>query len=476
MIMKNNQPETPSPQDEQLVAYLDGELDAESRESLESRLAADAKLRARLQSLERTWEMLDELDAAPVGEPFTHTTLEMVALAAGEEVEREKNDAPRKKRRWWIMSIILLTASAAAGFASVALFTPDPNARLLEDLPLLERFDKYRYVESVEFLEALRDKGMFAETDGKAEAASALIAAESSAEQRRSFLAAMSPDEKEQLRTDEERFDRLPDDERRRLGRLHEELRSDSDAERLESILNRYYAWLTALPPYNRAELIEMESGKRVKWIENRLRREERRKIESLLAGDDVKKLWKWAFEYGERHEKLFTKSLPEAQRKRLEQFSPQMRRQVVFGMMLHNWHTADPKKPSPFMTADDLSRLREQISGAARERLDKMTSDQQWKTAALWLSMRRGVGSRERRGEPTKADDDRLAEFFEKELSPGQRDRLLGLPPNEMQRELYHLFLTRERQMHGPHHRNGGKNPGKRNNRPEQMKKPISK
>lgn len=472
----NNPSDTPTPQDEQLVAYLDGELDAEGRERLESQLATDTKLRARLQSLERTWEMLDELDTAPVGEPFTHTTLEMVALAAGEEVERENSDAPRKKRRWWIMSIILLTASVAAGFASVALFTPDPNTRLLEDLPLLERFDSYRYVESVEFLETLRDKGMFAETDGKPESVPALIAADSSAEQRRRFLAAMSPDEKEQLRTDEERFDRLPDEERWRRRRLHEELRADSDAERLETILNRYYAWLTTLPPYNRAELTEMESGKRVKWIENRLRREERRKIESLLTGDDVKKIWKWAFDYIEKYEKQITKSLPEAQRKRLEQFSPQMRRKVLFGMILHYWRDADPKQPSPFMTDDDLARLREQLSGAAHERLDKMTPDQQWKTAALWLSMRPGGGFRGRRGEPTKADDDRLAEFFEKELSRGQRDRLLGLPPDEMRRELYHLFLTRERQFHGPHHRNGGKNPEKRNKRHEQKKKPISK
>ena len=40
--------------------------------------------------------------------------------------------------------------------------------------------------------------------------------------------------------------------------------------------------------------------------------------------------------------------------------------------------------------------------------------------------------------------DDERLADFFEKELSDEERDRLLNLPGDEMQRELQRLYLTR--------------------------------
>ena len=89
-----------APLDEELVAYLDGELDAESGRRIEALLASDAAVRRRLQSLERTWDLLDELDAAPLGEPFTQTTLEMVAVAARQEIEKSRAEAPRRRRRW----------------------------------------------------------------------------------------------------------------------------------------------------------------------------------------------------------------------------------------------------------------------------------------------------------------------------------------------------------------------------------------
>ena len=49
------------PDDELLVAYLDGELDSEMRSDLEQRLMDDASLRSRLQTLQRGWDWLDEL-------------------------------------------------------------------------------------------------------------------------------------------------------------------------------------------------------------------------------------------------------------------------------------------------------------------------------------------------------------------------------------------------------------------------------
>ena len=456
MTINYNQSGGTTPGEEELAAYLDGEMDAESRERLESQLATDAKLRGRLQALERTWEMLDELDAAPVGEPFTHSTLEMVALAAGEDADRENINAPRRKRRWRFMAFALLAASAAAGFGAVVVLAPDPNARLLGELPLLERFNRYRYADSAAFLASLRDRGLFAEANENTASASGPIAAESSIEQRRQYLLALAPEEKERLRLNAERYEKLPDAERRRVEELHEELRRDPDAERLTSIMDRYYDWLKTLPAYSRAELAEMEAGNRIEWIAKRLQQEELRKIERLLSGEDREKLWKWTAEYVERHENSFTDSLPESQRVRLKQFSPQMRRNFIFGQMMQNWTAAEPTKPSPMMGDDELAQLRNQVSGEARKLLDELPPDQQWKTAALWLTRRPG-GIRGRHGEPTQADDERLAEFYEKGLNSQQRDYLLGLPPDEMQRELYRLFLTRERPSHGPFRRNGG-------------------
>ena len=147
--------------DEQLVAYLDGELDAESGRRIEALLASDPEVRRRLQSLERTWDLLDQLDTAPVGEPFTHTTLEMVAVAARDDVEHDRAEAPRRRRRRRLAIGGGLLAAAAAGFLAVACLAPDPNRQLLEDLPVLVNFDEYRQVENVEFLRLLRKEGLF---------------------------------------------------------------------------------------------------------------------------------------------------------------------------------------------------------------------------------------------------------------------------------------------------------------------------
>ncbi len=54
--------------------------------------------------------------------------------------------------------------------------------------------------------------------------------------------------------------------------------------------------------------------------------------------------------------------------------------------------------------------------------------------------------------GHSATADDERLADFFEKELPDEERDRLLSLPGDEMQRELQRLYLKgQNRREAGP-------------------------
>lgn len=143
--------------EEQLVAYLDGELDDQSHRRVEELLATDPKARDTLERLEGTWDLLDSLDRAHVDEAFTKSTLEMVAVAASEDVEQEKAEVPRRRRRWWLAVSAVMLAACAAGFLVVWLFQTNPNDRFLEDLPVLERLDQYRQIDDVGFLELLLD-------------------------------------------------------------------------------------------------------------------------------------------------------------------------------------------------------------------------------------------------------------------------------------------------------------------------------
>lgn len=141
--------------EEQLVAYLDGELDDASSRRIEELLASHPNVRGALEKLQGTWDLLDSLERAHIDEVFTRSTLEMVAVAATDDVEREQAEAPRRRRRRWLIGGAGLLAAAAAGFLGVFLFRPDPNRQLLDDLPVLERLDEYRQIDRVEFLELL---------------------------------------------------------------------------------------------------------------------------------------------------------------------------------------------------------------------------------------------------------------------------------------------------------------------------------
>ena len=149
--------------DEQLVAYLDGELDEETSRRIETQIASDPPLRERLKRLGWTWDLLGELERPDADRAFAKTTLEMVALAAEDEVRLIESEEPRRRLKRWTWAAAGLVAAGAIGFACVALFHPDPNAQLLEDLPALENLDEYRRVDDIEFLRELQKSGLFTE-------------------------------------------------------------------------------------------------------------------------------------------------------------------------------------------------------------------------------------------------------------------------------------------------------------------------
>ncbi|MEN6450192.1 MAG: hypothetical protein ABFC96_06860 [Thermoguttaceae bacterium] len=446
--------------DEQLVAYLDGELDAESGRRIEALLASDPEVRGRLQSLERTWDLLDELDAAPVGEPFTHTTLEMVAVAAREEVEQERAVAPRRRRRRRLAILGAILAAAVLGFLSIALLTPDPNRQLLVDLPVLVNLDEYRQVASVEFLRLLRKEKLFdAEATGTADAG--LMAVDGPTAARRHRIESMSPEQKDELRRAAARFAVLGPADQQRLRQLDARVRSGDDSPKLQAVMHRYCDWLKSLPLYSRSELAELGPEARVKWVKRRLSFEDQaREGGGRLGGRDTETLGKWMNDCVERHEAAFLKTLPEPQRKRLSEFSDSaMRHRLVAGQMWLSWqraHADEPGKMPPWVSENDLRRLRSQLSPQARKRLEsRPTAQEQWNLVLAWMRHAMRPAASHAHG-PLNPDDERLAAFFEK-LPDEERNRLLSLPGEEMQRQLLRLYLTRIHAPGPPMQRGGG-------------------
>lgn len=147
--------------DEQLVAYLDGELDADTSRDVEQQLASDVGVRKRLHELERAWDVLSALPEADVSPQFANTTLEMIAQTAEKE-QRGENSwrfSPRI-RRFFMVGLVLLVAFGL-GFQFSANRGRAANEQLVNELPILEELDAYRRADNIEFLRMLRDADLF---------------------------------------------------------------------------------------------------------------------------------------------------------------------------------------------------------------------------------------------------------------------------------------------------------------------------
>ncbi len=161
--MNPHQPEIEGVDADELVAYLDGELDSQAVAQVERRLADDAEYRQRLQQYQQAWDMLDHLPYAEADENFARTTVEMVAVRTSDDIHRDRTAT--KVRRGlsiagWVGACL---AAAVVGYTLLDNHLSAPDRALLRDLPVIENVDLYMHVESVEFLRTLDREGLFVE-------------------------------------------------------------------------------------------------------------------------------------------------------------------------------------------------------------------------------------------------------------------------------------------------------------------------
>ncbi|PHQ36683.1 anti-sigma factor family protein [Rhodopirellula bahusiensis] len=152
--------------DEQLVAYLDGELSGKERTELEDRLINEESLRLRLQGLQRGWDMLDVLPTPVADEHSVQTTLEMVVrdltrASMGTEAASSINGnvssdtLPQQRRRKWtrrllVFGVLALIVSSLVTWRWQAM----SHQNQVADLPIA--IDHQAYA-STDDLELVRD-------------------------------------------------------------------------------------------------------------------------------------------------------------------------------------------------------------------------------------------------------------------------------------------------------------------------------
>ena len=442
---------------EELVAYLDGELSVEQSRQVEERARVEPGAHRMLTDFERTWHLLDELESPPTSEDFTCTTLEMVALAAEDDVAKAKADAPRRRRRALVWTVAGLAGAAALGFLLVWHVAPDPNAQLLQDLPLLENYDQYREIGSFEFLRALCDEKLFAKETDRA-ATNAGPGTEATIDQRRRQVEAMNADQRKYLIHNEQVFSELKPEEKQHIRDLRDAIEGDPDRDKLMVAMNRYCKWFGEQPQRWWIWDLQQKSAKdRVAEVK---RQREKEKTGGNLDAKNRKAVARWMNSYvtEHEHEPRFVEAVltgwlrggrgPASQRGamlregdaptgKFAKLPAEEKHRVLSEMVLRGWQLGNPLVHP---TDAELSSLRASLSTDIRERLEKKKPDEQTRIIAGWLGQ---TALLER--------DEGLADYFET-LSEEERDHLMSLPGDEIDRELGHLYMAHLMRTDQPH------------------------
>ncbi|HEX3314041.1 MAG TPA: hypothetical protein VHR72_04065 [Gemmataceae bacterium] len=153
---------------ETLTAYLDGELDDAATEALEARLGKDSKLRAELETMQKTWGMLDFLPKAEPSPDFTNRTIDRLTLA-GQSTQLARGPGLFRRIATWTLACSLAAVVGIGSTAAVRHYTlkpVDPDESLIRDLRLLERLRAYETVDDLDEIRALDQPDLFGDEGG----------------------------------------------------------------------------------------------------------------------------------------------------------------------------------------------------------------------------------------------------------------------------------------------------------------------
>jgi len=157
-------------QREDLVAYLDGELDQSNLETVESVLTENQVARHDLNQFSRTYELLNLLPRVAPQTDLTRRTLDRIEVRES-QVWKKPGVSVSGIRRYFLAAIwlALLTAAGIAGYQSSVKLIPDPSDLLLKDLPVIQKLDRYSTVKDLEYLRELHRSKLFGTESGEKE-------------------------------------------------------------------------------------------------------------------------------------------------------------------------------------------------------------------------------------------------------------------------------------------------------------------
>ncbi|MFO0800787.1 MAG: hypothetical protein U0804_25250 [Gemmataceae bacterium] len=373
----------------ELVAYLDGELDAAAARRVEARIAADPKLRARAEALKRSYDLLDFLPkpepsaafasrtldrlpavkSSPAAPPVQPTEPVPVAHPSGTGTLILTPVPPPGAGTWALALLVLICVSLGVGYLCTAaartfLFPPTApsdvtaDALPLADYRVVERLALYAPADDLDFVEKLAAHDRFGDDVG---------------------LQSGSPVEPDKLDGKEldalvRAFRELPADRQERLRQLDHQLHALPDARRdtLLRVLEVYAAWLQRLPDADRKKILAaataddrleaIDDTRRTLWVAG-LPAAQRRELKVLEPADRAKLIMKWQTDEDASRDRWTTARFHHEFVRSGRQpwpFTDDALKKQVLDFTRAAYHPGDPKKNRLLPT--DLTRYTEAV------------------------------------------------------------------------------------------------------------------
>lgn len=256
---------------------------------------------------------------------------------------------------------------------------------------------------------------------------------------RRERVEQMTVEQKEELRQKQERFVSLTEQEQQRIRKLHEDLTTRDDADKLRSVLERYHAWLATLSSAERAELLSLSADQRIERIKKTMQKQEddrfRKEVSDKLTGEDREAIMKWLLAFVDAHRQEIIDALPADRR------PGETDRWPLMFSMLRGWGTGDLKMPRP--QPEDVQTLINSLSPSAQETIKNVREPQKrMEVAQRWI--RAAFESRRWRAPPPVSREE-LRKFYVEKLTAAERERLEALSPEEMQHALQRVYYEHQ-------------------------------
>ncbi len=261
---------------EELVAFLDEELEEPARQAMAAQISLDPRMRNQAEALKRAWDLLDYLPRAEASAEFTERTLSRLEVAvpdllATEPVASGRSTGasqpvalPPRQRRWLLLLgwVSLLSLASGLGYLAATRWPSEPTdpravrpehalADAINDLQVIEHLPLYQYLDDLTFLQKLNDAGLLATMSARP--------TRISSEQRSRYL-------RQQLA----RFQTLPASRQEQIRTLDRQLQATPFPRQreLRRTLEQFAQWMEGLSQDERASILQANPAQRLERIE----------------------------------------------------------------------------------------------------------------------------------------------------------------------------------------------------------------